>query len=184
MKKILFFVLVVVCLKVVGTEPDINVKQVGRFDATRDIDGVLFDKNEFTTFKNGKLSGPSLYINRRDSDKVYHVLFQMFYVDNILQGSCLGFYPNGVVSEFLCNIKLNIDYHEVRDYFPYQSYCYKFYDTGTIKAEGWGLIEESIMLGNSIMIGKWKYYDSNGKLEKEVEYPKEINGIDGRWLFD
>ena len=184
MKKILCLIIALACLEAVGSEPDNNVKQLGGFDATQYIDGILLDNNGLTSFENGKLSGPTLYINRRDSDKVSYICSQMFFVGNILQGSSIDFYPNGVVSVLLCNIKPNKDCPEVVTSFPYQSYCYKFYDTGVIKAEGWGLIEEHIMLGDSIMIGKWKYYDPNGKLEKEVEYPKEIKGIDGRWLFD
>lgn len=182
MKIYIFLALALVSLSVFGKDSDTNFEHVGRFNATNNIDGVLLNQNEITTFKDGKLSGPSLYIHKRDSDNVCYIAVQLFYQDNVLHGSNIEFYPNGIIKNLVVNISPNTDFFEVINTFPFQSYCYEFYETGKIKGEGWGLIEEDIMMGNSIRVGTWKYYDSNGDV-KEVEYPRKIEGIDGRWLF-
>ena len=94
----------------------------------------------------------------------------------------MDYYPNGVIKCLVTNIVQNTDYPELKHEYPFQSYCYEYYENGKIKAEGWGLIEEYIMIGDSIRIGSWKYYDSNGDVT-EVEYPREFDSIEGRWLF-
>lgn len=149
------------------------------------IECIMLDNNNniIMSFKNGKRSGHTLFFDKRRTDTPLSILGLSFYDKGDLKGSSVDFYPNGVVKALTCNIQPNTDYPELSNWYPYQSYCYKFYDNGKIESEGLGLIGEEIELGDSIRMGIWKYYDVDGNLINEIEFPREVDGIDGRWLF-
>ncbi len=181
MKKYIILVVIFGFLEIMGKEAVITSDHTGKSDAAKNIEGLLIEKGYIAIFKDDKLSGPSVYL-AKDSDEVYYIATQLFFKNDVLQGSCMDYYPNGVIKCLVTNIVQNTDYPELKHEYPFQSYCYEYYENGKIKAEGWGLIEEYIMIGDSIRIGSWKYYDSNGDVT-EVEYPREFDSIEGRWLF-
>lgn len=173
---ILFYTIVIICM---GNDVKIinDSIQSSQDKILSQFDGLIIQNEAITSIKDGTLSGPALTLFRRESDGIYYIAYQQYYVNNILTGSFIDFYPNGVVKMILINILPNSDYPELKQTFPSQSYCYEFYESGRLKAEGWGLIEKDIEIGDSIRIGTWKYYDPDGKMKK-VEYPRDFNSID------
>lgn len=59
--------------------------------------------------------------------------------------------------------------HHVQGIFPNCCYCVNYYPNGNKKSEGVLLFDDSPVI-NSFEYGEWKYYDENGKLQKNKTF--------------
>ena len=87
------------------------------------------------------------------------------------------YYPNGLISGIVNRFFPNKDFIGAqRTYFkdvvfPYQGYCYNFYEDGNIEAEGWMIFTENYLI-DCEEVGIWKYYNADGKI-RIVDYSKK-----------
>lgn len=147
-----------------STKVDGNCMAVNLTDSLGRKDGIWAEKDLIHKYKDGKEQF-MLQIGSSCIDLIVHY-----------DKSIISFYPSGVIAFFITKIEhykdvigiygpLETD-TEVERY--YKGYEYKFYENGSIKAEGWVIFED--VPGDPV--GEWKFYNTNGDV-KEVRYCNE-----------
>ena len=194
MKKNLFVLVLLTCFAnicVTAWRPEIkdNCMTVNLTDSLGRRFGLCSDYGSLNFYKEGRQAGTwVLFEESRSPDSIMYLAMAGYSFDHKEKGSLIFFNPNGVVSCMLVNITENKDFIGSQKNFtsetplPYQSYGYEFYEDGRIKAEGWVILCEDILVDGGERVGIWKFYTPTKKIE-EVDFSKEDNDCTHSRLF-
>lgn len=141
-------------------------------------------------YKDGEINGPSFFYEKRRNgvgQGDYYLFSFAVTIEGKPTGSYIMFNENGLTSFLETGIDENTDFRNartgyVKDFtFDYQSYVMNYDEYGQLKGEGWMVMTEDFELENAD-VGKWKYYDKDGRmtivdhenLEDVVNYQRQL----------
>jgi antitoxin component YwqK of YwqJK toxin-antitoxin module len=133
-------------------------------------------------YKQGKINGDLIYLDKNGKLKN-----KRYYINDTLDGYCINYFSNGVISEYkTCYFSPFLSYGKYLQFHSngkvkMSGECifidlrdFKKYDKSDIRRLDWDILKFIV----SAKIGVWKYFDENGKEIKIEDYKEPVVFVD------